>query len=287
MRSPNKPGYEPLTPATPTWVGDTSASAITAAANGATISGLHFENIDGNAIRIEGVDGLTIERCTFAHCWQGIYLYQCQNVTIRDCAFYEISAPSGSSIGRHAILVNDCDTVVVEDCFAINPRPTPDGNVVGDVVNFFATDNGTVRRCSIMGDGESVSAAGIIVGDAAAGGGDNLLVEDNVLIDATITACGTNNVVRRNVILNRGLVATVDGKSAGILVEYEGADPERPIGPTEVSNNVVRCYNSNGSLDTEVQPSTTVTVTGRSSNPVAPLIDEYSRWDLTGYYGWP
>lgn len=290
MRSPRKPGYEPLTVPTPSWVGTASATPITTKpADGSTISDLHFDGIDGNAINFGGINGLTIERCTFANCWQGIYLLTSTNVTIRHCAFWNIGEPlplAESVTGKHAILMNECDTVLIEDCWSVNPP----SNLMSDNINLFKTNNGTVRRCFVMGDGDNKSNAGIIVGDGTSGGGDNQLVEDNVLIDATIAAVGTNNVVRRNVVLNRGLVASMDDRTAGIATYYSSAhamNPDRPAGPTEVSNNEVRYYASTGQLRREVQTNAALAVSGLATNPVAPLIDEYSRWDLTGYYGAP
>lgn len=290
MRSPLKPGYSPLTVPVPSWVGSPSDEPISLVGGasgvfGATISDMHFDGVENTAVSLREYHDLTIERCTFANVGQGIYLQVCSNVTIRDCAFWNVTRPP-DPLGTHAILVNGCDTVTVEDCWAVRQPPAD----IGDVINFFMTDNGTVRRCMILGDGTNISSSGIIVGDGdnpGGSGGDNLTVEDNVLIDATISAIGTNNTVRRNVVLVRGLVPEVDGKTAGILLD-SGNYPLNVIGPSHVEANDVRCYNSSGQLDPHpVDVLADVAVTGRETNPTAPLIDEFSRWDLTGYFGSP
>lgn len=288
MRSPHRPGYSPLVVPTPSWVGAQSDDAINLVGGvpgvfGATFSDMHFDGIEGTALQLREYHDLTIERCTFSNVGQGIYLQACNNVTIRDCAFWNITRPP-YLLGTHAILINGCDTVTIEDCWAVRQPPAD----IGDVINLYLTDNGTVRRCRILGDGTNVSSAGIIVGDGdnpGGSGGDNLVVEDNVLIDATISAIGTNNTVRRNVVLVRGLVPDVDGKTSGILLD-SGSYPSNVIGPTHIEANEVRVYNSTGQLDPfEAEWPAGVVVTGRDTNPVAPLIDEFSRWDLSGYYG--
>jgi hypothetical protein len=290
MRSPRKPGYVPLAPPTPAWVALPSDPLVSliggvGRVSGLTIADQHFANTTGNAVALREYDDVVIERCTFANVGNGINLQLCGNVTIRHCAFWNIN-PARTTNGHH-VLANECDGVTVEDCWFYNDPAT---SGVADVVNYFLTDNGIVRRCRIMGSGTSASNAGIIVGDGpdvVNGGGDNLLVEDNLVIDGTITAIGTNNIVRRNVVLMRGLVSTQDGITAAIGVD-SGSYPGNPIGPTTVTDNQCVSYNSNGGKDPfPVQVTSTVTVTGRATNPVTLLIDEYSRWNLTGYYGAP
>ncbi len=277
----------PLVPPTPDWVGSPSADAIFLSGPAdLTISDLHFDGIvSTNAIGISAGVRVIIERCTFSNIDQAINIQASTDVTIRNCAFWNINTGGYARVGGHHILLDGCDTVVVEDCWFYDD-PAISG--ISDTINMHKTNNGIVRRCCIMGTGTHASNAAIIVGDgddAVNGGGDNLLIEDNVVIDGTVGAIGTNCVVRRNVVLMRGLVPAQDGK-LGAMATDSGSYPGNPIGPIEVSENEVFSYNSTGTPDPF--PITTKpgqVVTGLASNPIHPLIDEYSRWNITGYYG--
>lgn len=292
MRSPHKPGYEPLWPPVPSWVGNPSDDQLSYIGGAErmsdlTISDKHFQGIDNGlaVIFIREYDNVVIERCTFALCGDRmIELQLCTNVTIRDCAFFNLQGTYSNFV-----LSNDCDGVTVEDCWGMNQLGESDA---GDIVTLFWTDNGTVRRNRFIGNGPYIQAHGILVGDGddsrgeGTNGGDNLVVEDNLLIDLGIAAIGTNNIVRRNTVLMRGLDATLDGVTAGIMTQRNNY-PTSPMGPTEVSNNEVLAFNSTGQQDPAVEVGSDPVVTGVGTNPVSPLIDEYSRWDLTGYYGAP
>lgn len=89
-----------------------------------------------------------------------------------------------------------------------------------------------------------------------------------------------------------------EGGSANSLVHALVANPSATIyvGGSDVDSTDGLELSASASVSIPLGPGDTLwavagsgtpTVTGRSTNPVAPLIDEYSRWDLTGYYGAP
>ena len=303
MRSPRKPGYEPLVPPTPDWVGSPSADAVFLVGGAGrmsdlTISDRHFDSISSvDAVKVREYDHVVIERCTFSNIDEAINLQLSTDITIRNCAFWNIN--DGQTVGGHHILCDKCDTVVIEDCCFYNKTAAPGAT---DTIDIYLTDNVIIRRCFFMGTGNKVWNATMVLGDGpdvVNGGGDNLLAEDNVVIDGPITVIGTNCVVRRNVVLMRGLVPAQDGM-AGAISTDSGSYPDNPIGPIEVSDNLCLSYDSTGTPDrfpinawppnsngnTGVASNQTG-ITGIASNPVNPLIDEYSRWNISGYYGAP
>lgn len=299
MRSPNKPGHTPYVPPVPSWVGQHSTDLINLdggvdRASGLVISDLHFDSITaatpaggaGHAISLRRYDNVTIERCTFANCSRAMYFDLCTNVTIRDCAFYNIRGWPDGSRGQFA-LFNTGSGFLVEDCWGINDPAQSDPE---DLVSFFKSNNSTARRCRFFGGGTTTSGAGILLGDgldASVGGGDNLLAEDNVLIDCNIAAIGTNCTVRNNRVLGRGLIPVRDAMRSGIFAGRSSSHPDNPVGPFTIEDNESLWYKSNGSVDPAIHyPTVGVTYTGIGSNPVRPLIDEFTAWTPTGYYGW-
>lgn len=294
MRSPHAPGYVPRTLPTPAWLGGPSDDPVHVVGGveglyGLTITDQHFARTPEHAIYLRECHQLVIERCTFWDTYPGqpspyyqraISMQVCDSVLIRDCAFYDCRGG--------AVLLNECSNVTIEDCWIINPDPTAE---VGDILNAYLSQNVTVRWCMLWGGGTNQSAAGIILGDgddATTGGGDGHLAEDNVLIDCNIAMIGTNGTARRNAILNRGLSPSRDGMSGGILAGRSPSYPTNPAGPFTIEHNDVQWFKSTGMLGSVVEYDQAIApVAGIHTNPVNALVDEFSRFDLTGYYGSP
>lgn len=294
MRSPRKPGYVPFVPPTPAWVGNSSDGKTTVIApsgglSGFTISDLHIADLADAALTLWDCHDVIIQRCTFANVGRGIYLQSCTNITVRDCASYNIKGGVASEWegNGHFIQAAGSENVTVEDCWALN-RPYESNPE--DLITGYLTHNMTVRNCRLFGGGTAHSNGGILIGDGSdpiLGGGANGIIEGNVLVDCNISYIGTNGTIRKNAVLGRGVVPEWAGDFAAhaVSVAVEQGYPDNPFGPVHLEDNELCWYRPNGSRS-GLRRDGIVQVTGTLSTNEHALIDEYSRWTPIGYYGW-
>ena len=94
------------------------------------IRNLNIHRGGGSAVLAEGCDALLVDNVNIRTDRNGLYLSECQNVTIAYCRIDAVRREYGRPIGGGTAIKVDGDThssknITVEDCFLINGTDTP------------------------------------------------------------------------------------------------------------------------------------------------------------------
>lgn len=245
------------------------------------IADKHFDGLaDADAIYALGVNGLIIERCTFANVGAAIRLVECTNVTVRDCAFYNIlGGPPGFGDGGtgNFVQTDKCNDVTVEYCWGVNDE---NGNPE-DIISIFVTSIVTVRGCQFWGGGPSESGSGILVGDGSLGG-DSATIVDNVLVDTGQVGIGVNGGDLHVLLRNKILGSTRPISNVGIYV-WDGGDGST-LGSVDLTDNKVMWSSSDGGVNPKWFPHGVITESG--NDYFALSLQDSNPFNPSGYYGW-
>ena len=175
---------------------------MSASGGAVVITDQHFDGLVNAAIYAYGATSVTIERCTFANVGTAIRLVECADVTITDCAGWNMTGIGGGSTNTgNFVQLDKCTTATVADSWCVN---VADANDVEDVISVYRSTAVTVARNQLFGCGPSVSGSGIMLGDG--GNSSDLTCEDNVLVQTGNVgigvASGVGVAVRRNLVLS-------------------------------------------------------------------------------------
>jgi hypothetical protein len=245
-----------------------------------TISDQHFSGAEGYAINLYNCHDVVIERCTFDNVGAAMRVQLCTNVTIRDCAFWNIQGPGGEFPNAGVFVQTiDCDGVVVEDCWGVN---VPAESAPEDVLSMFQSRDVTFQRNRIWGHGSSTSAATINLGDG--GGCEYGQAIDNVIVHARNAAISVNGGDFMTVSGNVVYAERASGGYAGGVTVNNFYDDN--CSAVEFTGNRMYWRGSAGTASALVNVDSgcgTVVDTGNTWNDTT--VTE-SEWTPTGYYGW-
>ncbi len=200
-------------------------------------------------ISINESTNVSIYNCDIVNCWSGIKLWNCEGfIRIFSNDFHNIKGSLVSDIGREggAIHYQGCSGPgnIVQDNALEQDRGA--GSTI-DHIAFFRTHCDVeapliVRNNWIRGGGPHRSGGGILLGDY---GGENLIMEDNVLVDpgqyGIGIAGGANMVMRRNKVYG----SQRPWSNVGIVV-IDWTPQELPSGNYTVENNKINWKGDQG-----------------------------------------
>jgi parallel beta-helix repeat protein len=245
--------------------------------NNKTISGLTIEGKDKVCIKLSNCSGIYITKCKLINSsLDGIYLYNCTNVTIEGNYFENVST---------AINVVDCPlgSILVNSNQAKNMKgPFPKGqfvqfnnvsgpnnaisnniveNIYGqsypeDVISLYKC-NGTeassilVENNKIRGGGPSKSGGGIMLGD---NGGSHIIARNNILVNPGQYGMAISGGTFMSLINNTIYSAQEPYTNVGLYIMNIG---DYPQANNTVLDNKVQFFNATGESNASwLEPST-------------------------------
>lgn len=210
---------------------------------GVRISGLVFRDLDDRApaITVRNCRDVVIEDNEFLRVAEPIYVYGSRNVVIRHNRYRDITGPyhrDGSHRGNFTQWDHSFGGAITDN--------RGFGGDTEDVISLYHSGGTSSRhplviaRNHFQGSGwRSPSGAGIIVGD---GGGDHVVVRDNVLVDVGQVGIGIAGGSDIRVVRNTVYGPRRSRSNVGIYVWAQGASCAR----VRVAHNVIDFTKSTG-----------------------------------------